>query len=236
MRTDEPTRKTLALKTPNTSWVVQELDAIIDEWRAWQKEVDLLGDDPHDPFDPKPGRVLADGEENIKKHRILQAKTLEFLENNIAGHGFIHGRDGTKIDRDDLRLRFRVKHRLDDLDELRACLQYATGVQPEIKSSSRHVAAIFAADVAGYSRLMEQDETETLARLKTIRAEVVDPAIAKGHGRICNTAGDSVLAEFPSAVDILKRPCHFKGARVSFIETMGHDLPSIITFTEPLRG
>jgi hypothetical protein len=50
---------------------------------------------------------------------------------------------------------------------------------------------------------MELDETGTLARLSTIRAEVVDPTIAKGHGRICNTAGDSVLAEFPSVVDAL---------------------------------
>ena len=80
---------------------------------------------PARSLDPKPGRILADGEENIKKHKILQAKTLEFLEKNIAGHGFISGRDGTHVDRTDLRLNFRVKHRLDELDELRACLEYA---------------------------------------------------------------------------------------------------------------
>jgi hypothetical protein len=64
-------------------------------------------------------------EQNIKRHRILQEKTLAFLEENIIGHGFISGRDGTKIDRTDLRLNIRVKHRIDDLDELRACLEYA---------------------------------------------------------------------------------------------------------------
>src|SRR5216683_1062111 len=86
---------------------------------------DKLGDEPRNPFDPKPGRILADGEENIKKHSILQEKTLEFLEQNIIGHGFIRGRDGTHVDRTDLRLKFRVKHRLEELDELRARLEYA---------------------------------------------------------------------------------------------------------------
>jgi hypothetical protein len=132
-------RETLAFRNPNKEWVVKELDALICEWRAWQKEAELLGEDPHDPFDPKPGRILADGEENIKKHRILQEKTLAFLENNIAGHGFITGRDRTKIDRTDLRLKIRVKHRLDDLDELRACLEYAetANVQP-VTTTAEH--------------------------------------------------------------------------------------------------
>jgi hypothetical protein len=52
-------------------------------------------------------------------------KLLFSSKNNIIGHGFILGRDGTKIDRTDLRLNIRVKHRIDDLDELRACLEYA---------------------------------------------------------------------------------------------------------------
>ena|SRR6266571_6820598 len=121
-------RETLVFRDPNNKkWVREELDTLIAEWLAWQQEVDKLGDDPQNPYDPKPGRILADGEENIKKHRILQAKTLEFLEHNIDGHGFIRGRDGMHIDRTDLRLKFRVKHRLDELDELRACLEYAGG-------------------------------------------------------------------------------------------------------------
>ena len=64
----------------------------------------------------------------------------------------------------------------------------------------RRLAAIFAADVAGYSRLMSQDEAGTLRTL-TAHRETMDRLIAEHGGRIANTAGDSVLAEFPSAVD-----------------------------------
>src|SRR5215204_2120073 len=67
----------------------------------------------------------------------------------------------------------------------------------------RKLAAIFAADVAGYSRLMGQDEVGTLRRLAAHR-EIMDRLIATHRGRIANTAGDSVLAEFPSAVDAVK--------------------------------
>jgi adenylate cyclase len=67
--------------------------------------------------------------------------------------------------------------------------------------AERHLAAILAADVAGYSRLMCADEEGTLAQLKAHRGELWDPTI-KGHrGRIANTAGDSILAEFASVVD-----------------------------------
>jgi adenylate cyclase len=65
------------------------------------------------------------------------------------------------------------------------------------------LAAIFAADVAGYSRLMSQDEVGTLRTL-TAHREVMDRLIAEHGGRIVNTAGDSVLAEFPSAVDAVQ--------------------------------
>jgi adenylate cyclase len=67
----------------------------------------------------------------------------------------------------------------------------------------RRLVAIFAADVAGYSRLMERDEVGTLRMLTTHR-EIVDRLIADHAGRIANTAGDSVLAEFPSAVDAVQ--------------------------------
>src|SRR5829696_4423550 len=64
----------------------------------------------------------------------------------------------------------------------------------------RKLAAIFAADVAGYSRLMGQDEVRTLRTLAAHR-EIMDRLIAEHRGRIANTAGDSVLADFPSVVD-----------------------------------
>src|SRR5829696_5155888 len=67
----------------------------------------------------------------------------------------------------------------------------------------RKLAAIFAADVGGYSRLMGQDEVGTLRTLAAHR-EVMDRLIAQHRGRIANTAGDSVLAEFPSVVEAVK--------------------------------
>ena len=67
----------------------------------------------------------------------------------------------------------------------------------------RKLAAIFAADVAGYSRLMGQDEAGTMRAL-TAHREVMDRLIAQHRGRLANTAGDSVLAEFPSVVDAVK--------------------------------
>jgi adenylate cyclase len=65
----------------------------------------------------------------------------------------------------------------------------------------RRLAAILAADVAGYSRLMGADEVGTLKALKAHRKEVVDPAIATHNGRIVKTTGDGMLVEFASAVD-----------------------------------
>jgi hypothetical protein len=69
--------------------------------------------------------IYADGEENLKKHNILQERTLAFLNKNIVGHGFIHGQHGENVDRTDLRLKDRVKHRINDLDVLRARIEYA---------------------------------------------------------------------------------------------------------------
>ena len=65
----------------------------------------------------------------------------------------------------------------------------------------RRLAAILAADVGGYSRLMGADEVGTLAALKALRREIVDPAITVHHGRIVKTTGDGMLVEFASAVD-----------------------------------
>src|SRR6186713_2335838 len=65
----------------------------------------------------------------------------------------------------------------------------------------RRLAAVLAADVAGYSRLMGIDEEGTLARLKAARKTVFDPTIATHRGRIVKTTGDGMLVEFASAVD-----------------------------------
>jgi TolB-like protein/class 3 adenylate cyclase/tetratricopeptide (TPR) repeat protein len=71
-------------------------------------------------------------------------------------------------------------------------------------SIARRLAAILAADVAGYSRLMEADEEGTLAALRAIRRELGDPTIAEHRGRIVKTTGDGLLAEFASVVDAVR--------------------------------
>ena len=67
----------------------------------------------------------------------------------------------------------------------------------------RRLAAILAADVVGYSRLMGQDEAGTLARLEGLKAEILDPLIAQHHGRVVKLMGDGFLVEFASVVDAL---------------------------------
>src|SRR6516164_4752913 len=71
-------------------------------------------------------------------------------------------------------------------------------------SQTRRLAAILAADVAGYSRLMGADEEGTLERLKALRRELVDPQIAEHKGRIVETTGDGLLVEFASIVDAVR--------------------------------
>jgi adenylate cyclase len=68
----------------------------------------------------------------------------------------------------------------------------------------RRLAAVLAADVAGYSRLMGVSEEGTLARLKAVRKTLVDPTIAAHRGRIVKTTGDGMLVEFASAVDAVR--------------------------------
>jgi len=68
----------------------------------------------------------------------------------------------------------------------------------------RRLAAILATDVVGYSRLIRADEEGTIAALKSLRADLIDPKIAAHHGRIVKLMGDGMLAEFPSVVDAVR--------------------------------
>src|SRR5215468_4374032 len=68
----------------------------------------------------------------------------------------------------------------------------------------RRLAAIFAGDIAGYSRLMGADEEGTLRQLKSHRKELVDPKITEHRGRIVKTTGDGMLVEFVSVVDAVR--------------------------------
>jgi adenylate cyclase len=81
-------------------------------------------------------------------------------------------------------------------------LQLAGGLS--LREEQRRLAAILAADVAGYSRLMAADESGTLGRFRRLRAEVFEPKIAQFHGRIVGSAGDSLLIEFASAVNAVQ--------------------------------
>src|SRR2546427_11498018 len=74
----------------------------------------------------------------------------------------------------------------------------------EPRGGERRLSAILAADMVGYSRLMEADETGTLARLRTHRLELIDPAIDKWNGRIIKTTGDGMLVEFQSVADAVE--------------------------------
>ena len=71
-------------------------------------------------------------------------------------------------------------------------------------TATRRLAAILAADVAGYSRLMGEDEEGTLERLKALRRELLDPKIVEHKGRIVKTTGDGLLVEFASVVDAVR--------------------------------
>jgi adenylate cyclase len=76
----------------------------------------------------------------------------------------------------------------------------------------RKLAAVLAADVVGYSRLMGRDEVGTLARLKEHRKQQFEPALGRNGGRLVKLTGDGALAEFPSAVDALRAAIEFQQA------------------------
>ena len=71
-------------------------------------------------------------------------------------------------------------------------------------AETRKLAAILAADVVGYSRLVGADEDGTVARIRALRSELIDPAIASNRGRIVKTTGDGILIEFASVVDAVR--------------------------------
>ena len=71
-------------------------------------------------------------------------------------------------------------------------------------SETRKIAAILVADVVGYSRLAGADEDRTLARLRALRSDLIDPAIAVHHGRVVKRTGDGSIVEFRSVVDAVR--------------------------------
>lgn len=104
----------------------------------------------------------------------------------------------------------------------------------------RRLAAILAADVVGFSRLMGADEEGTLARLKALRGERVDPAIAAHRGRIFKTTGDGLLAEFPSVVDAVRCAAEVQRAQLErkadLVLRIGVNLGDVILEGEDIYG
>ena len=71
-------------------------------------------------------------------------------------------------------------------------------------AETRKLAAILAADIVGYSKLAGSDEDRTLARLRALRSDLIDPTITVHNGRVVKRTGDGVLAEFRSVVDAVR--------------------------------
>ena len=71
-------------------------------------------------------------------------------------------------------------------------------------SETRKLAAILVADIVGYSRLAGADEDRILARLRTLRSDLIDPIIAVHHGRVVKRTGDGAIVEFRSVVDAVR--------------------------------
>src|SRR6188474_1657153 len=92
------------------------------------------------------------------------------------------------------------------------CIWYHRSEEVPLAREQRRLAAIVAADVVGYSRLMGRDETGTLVRLRAHRKERFEPTVARHGGRLVKLTGDGALAEFPSAVDALGAAIEFQQA------------------------
>ena len=75
---------------------------------------------------------------------------------------------------------------------------------PEDQKAQRRLAAILAADVVGFSTLMSHDEEGTLARIKSLRREVIEPKVSDHQGRVVKTTGDGFLIEFASPVEAVR--------------------------------
>ena len=103
--------------------VVYQLEELMKEWYSWRDQVAEIIDHEYDPRTQLD--VFADGEENMQLHSILQGKTLTFLDNNVEGHAFVCDPNGRRYDSVTARLAIRVKYRINELEVIRAQMQYA---------------------------------------------------------------------------------------------------------------
>ena len=179
---DQP--ENIEITNPNRAWVIAQFEKLYMEWIAWQKEVEAIVDKPYDRNTHS--EVFADGEDMMLRHDALQAKTLTFLNNNMKGHGFIFGFRGGHVDRMDLRLKIRVKHRLHNLEVLRACLEWAKPQGP----------------IATAQQLVEATGLWLLLHPRVV--ELAKPRIESGHYA---DAVESVFKELNAVVKELYKKC-----------------------------
>jgi len=117
-------REPLAFKNPNRSWVVAELRKLYGEWKSWSLKVGEIEDHPYNKNTE--AECFADGRENMHTHRILQTRTLTFLDNNIQGHDFMLSNQYEEPYEDIMgRLKSKVPYRVQELEVLMASLEYA---------------------------------------------------------------------------------------------------------------
>ena len=118
-------------------------------------------------------------------------------------------------------------------------------------AETRKIAAILAADVVGFSRMASADEDRTLARLRMIRSELIDPTVASQNGRVFKRTGDGALVEFRSIVEAVRKHSlqiddvlHALAHRVEhgvfmfgmIFPRLGHRLIGLIQVVQNLRG
>jgi TolB-like protein/DNA-binding winged helix-turn-helix (wHTH) protein/cytochrome c-type biogenesis protein CcmH/NrfG len=171
-------------------------------------------------FDLAAGGLFRTNGEGAAEPVALSSRAVALLALLVERHGQLVSKDeifavvwpGSIVGEGNLTVQISALRRvLDDARPGSSCIQTVAGrgyrfVLPVTRrkmAATRRLAAILAADVAGYSRLIGSDEPGTLARLKTIRSELIDPSIASHNGRIVKTTGDGLLAEFVSSVDAL---------------------------------
>src|SRR5271165_3319655 len=100
-------------------------------------------------------------------------------------------------------------------------------------TETRKLAAILVADAVGYSRLAGADEDRTLSRLRGLRSDLIDPAIAAHHGRVVKRTGDGILIEFRSVVDAVRCAIEVQNASSSATRACRRTggLSSVLAFT-----
>ena len=98
---------------------------------------------------------------------------------------------------------------------LNTCIPGDEMTSPSGQKVQRRLAAILAADIAGFSALMGQDEEGTLARIKTLRRDVIEPKVSDHQGRVVKTTGDGFLVEFSSPVEAVRCAVEVQAALAS---------------------